>query len=197
MLVQLKKEGKIKYLGLSECSDDSLRRAHAVHPITCVQVEYSALCLDIESLQTKLLETARELGVAIVAYSPLGNGFITGTIRKVEDVTKPGDLRGVVPWFKEENTKQNVAIVDKISEIAKTKGVRTAQVALAWVLAQGDDNFAIPGTTSAYRLQENLSSMQITVAQEEEETIRELSKAVVGGWIQALMGHTFGDTPAL
>jgi aryl-alcohol dehydrogenase-like predicted oxidoreductase len=197
VLVELKKEGKIKYLGLSECSADSLRRAHAVHPITCVQVEYSAFCLDIESPQIKLLKTARELGVAIVAYSPLGNGFITGSVRKLEDVTKPGDLRAALPWFKEENLKQNVAVVDKISEIAKSKGATTAQLALAWLLAQGDDIFAIPGTTKIHRLEENLGGMKIVVSAEEERAIRELSQAVVGGRFQASTGYAFGDTPAL
>lgn len=175
-VVELKNEGMIKHLGLSECSADSLRRAHAVYPITCVQVEYSAFCLDIESPQTKLLETARELGVAVVAYSPLGNGFLTGVISKLEDVTKPGDLRAVLPWFKEENMKQNVAVVDKVTEIAI---------------------FAIPGTTKIHRLEENLGGSQIAVSQEEDKAIRELSQAVIGGRFQASTGYAFGDTPAL
>lgn len=196
-MVELKKEGKIKHLGLSECSADSLRRAHAVHPITCVQVEYSPFCLDIESSQTKLLETARELGVAIVAYSPLGNGFLGGAIRSREDFTKPGDLRAALPWFKEENLKHNLAVVDKVSEIAKTKGVTTAQLTLAWLLAQGDDIFAIPGTTKIHRLEENLGSMKIAVSPEEDKAIRELSQAVAGGRFQASTGYAFGDTPAL
>ena len=97
-MAELKNSGKIKYLGLSECSAESLRRAYAVHPISCVQVEYSPFCLDIESPQNRLLEVARELRVAIVAYSPLGNGFLSGTIRAREDFTKPGDLRGGLPW---------------------------------------------------------------------------------------------------
>lgn len=132
-MVELKKAGKIKHLGLSECSADSLRRAHAVHPITCVQMEYSMFCLDIESPQTKFLETARELGVAVVCYSPLGNGFLGGNIRSKADFTKPGDLRGALPWLSDANLEGNVAVVDKISAMAKEKGITVAQLSLAWV----------------------------------------------------------------
>jgi len=196
-LVELKKAGKIKHLGLSECSAESLRRAHAVHPITCVQVEYSAFCLAIESADIRLLEAARELGVAIVAYSPMGNGLLTGTLRTRNDFTKPGDLRAVIPWLKEENLENNVAIVDKISEIAKAKGVTTAQLALAWLLAQGDDIFAIPGTKKVHHLVENLESISILISPEEESAIRELSQAVVGGRMQAMTGFDFADTPPL
>jgi aryl-alcohol dehydrogenase-like predicted oxidoreductase len=196
-MVELKNAGKIKYLGLSECSAESLRRAHAVHPITCVQVEYSPFCLDIESPQTRLLETARELDVAIVAYSPLGNGFLTGTIRTREDFTKPGDVRAVLPWLKEENLQKNVFVVDKITEIAKSKGVNTAQLTLAWVLAQGDDVFAIPGTTKAHRLAENLDSLSLVLSPEEEKSIRQLSQDIVGVRFQNATGYAFGDTPAL
>lgn len=102
-MAKLKNEGKIKHLGLNKCSASSLRRAHAVHPITCVQVEYCTFCLGIESPQTKLLETARELGIAIVAYSPLGNGLLTGAISMLEDNTKPGCLRATLPWFSREH----------------------------------------------------------------------------------------------
>ncbi|KFY90787.1 hypothetical protein V500_04952 [Pseudogymnoascus sp. VKM F-4518 (FW-2643)] len=180
-LVELKEAEKIKHIGMSECSADSLRRVHAVHPITAVEVEYSAFCLAIEDPNIRLLEAARELGVAVVAYSPMGNGLLTGGLRKVEDFTKGN----------------NVAIVDKISEIAKKKGITTAQLALAWVLTQGDDIFAVPGTTKIHRLAENLGSMSISLSSEEEKLVRELSKGVMGGRVQELMGHTFADTPQL
>ncbi|RFU28500.1 hypothetical protein B7463_g7843, partial [Scytalidium lignicola] len=196
-MVELKNAGKIKYLGLSECSAESLRRAYAVHPITCVQVEYSPFCIDIESPQRRLLDTARELGVAIVAYSPLGNGILTGTIRTRENVTQPGDQRGILPWLKEENFPKNLAIIDKISDIAKVKGVTTAQLTLAWVLAQGDDIFAIPGTTKVHRLEENLGSLSVSLSTEEEKAIRQLSQDVAGGRFQSLTGYDFADTPAL
>lgn len=196
-LMELKHAGKIKHIGLSECSANSLRRAHAVSPITCIQVEYSAFCLAIESPDVRLLETARELGVAIVAYSPMGNGLLTGSLRTREDFTKPGDLRAALPWLKEENLENNVGVVDKISEIAKKKGCSTAQLALAWLLAQGDDIFAIPGTKKVHHLEANLGSMSITLSSEEEKEIRKLSEAVVGGRMQALSGYDFADTPAL
>lgn len=168
-----------------------------MHPISCVQIEYSPFCLDIESPQNRLLEVARELGVAIVAYSPLGNGFLSGTIRTREDFTQPGDLRGALPWFKEENLQKNVAVVDKISDIAKAKDITTAQLTLAWIMAQGDDFFAIPGTTKVHRLTDNLASLFISLSPEEEKSIRHLSQAVVGGRFQTMTGYAFADTPAL
>jgi len=191
-MVELKNAGKIKYLGVSECSAESLRRACAVHPITAVQVEYSPFCLDIESPQRRLLEVARELGVAVVAYSPLGHGFLSGTIR-----SKPEDVRRVLPWLSEDNFAKNLAIVDKISDLAKAKGVTAAQLTLAWVLAQGDECFPIPGTTKVERLVENLGSLSVSLSQEEENTIRELSQAAVGGRFQATTGYDFADTPVL
>lgn len=196
-MVELKNAGKIKYLGLSECSADTLRRAHAVHPISCVQVEYSPFCLAIESPTIRVLETARKLGIAIVAYSPLGNGFITGTLRKPENFTKPGDQRKVLPWLSEQNLEKNLAVVDKISEIAKSKGVTMAQLTLAWLLAQGDDVFPIPGTTKVHRLEENLGSLFVSITPDEEKEIRELAKAIVGGRFQDTTGYAFGDTPLL
>jgi aryl-alcohol dehydrogenase-like predicted oxidoreductase len=196
-MVELKEAGKIKYLGLSECSAESLRRAHAVHPISCVQMEYSPFCRDIELPKYRLLQVARELGVAIVAYSPLGNGLLGGGIRTREDFTKPGDLRSALPWLSEANLQKNLAIVDKISEIAKTKGATTAQLTLAWILAQGDDFFAIPGTTKVYRLEENLGSLFISLPPEEESSIRQISQTVVGERFQTMMGQSFRDTPPL
>ncbi|KAH8681968.1 aldo-keto reductase [Xylariales sp. PMI_506] len=196
-MVELKNAGKFKYIGLSECSADSLRRAHAIHPITCVQVEYSAFCTAIESPEINILATARELGVAVVCFSPLGNGFLTGTLRKREDFTKPGDLRGVIPWLKEENLDSNVAIVDQLTEIANTKGITTPQLALTWLMAQGDDIFAIPGTKNIDRLKENLGSLKVTISPEEEKKIRELSARVTGERVQNRTGYAFADTPPL
>jgi aryl-alcohol dehydrogenase-like predicted oxidoreductase len=196
-MVELKNSGKIKYLGLSECSADSLRRAHAVHPISCVQIEYSPFCIDIELPQYRLLEVARELGVAIVGYSPLGNGLLSGGIRTREDFTKPGDWRGALPWLSEGNLSKNLAIVDKISDIAKAKGITTAQLTLAWILAQGNDFFAIPGTTKVHRLEENLGSLFITLSTEEEKSIRELSQDKAGERFQTKVGMSFRDTPPL
>ena len=196
-MVELKNAGKIKDIGLSECSAESLRRAHAVHPITAVQIEYSLFCTEIESPQRRLLEVARELGVAIVAYSPLGNGFLTGKLRSREDVSKPGDSRGFLPWLSEKNIEKNVAIVDKISEMAKAKNITTPQLALAWLLAQGDDIFPIPGTSRVQRLEENLDSMFVSLSSEEESLLREYADGVIGDRFQSKTGYDFGDTPAL
>ena len=196
-LVELKRAGKIKHIGMSECSADSLRRGHAVHPITAVQLEYNPFCLAIESDATPLLKTARELGVAVVGYCPLGNGFITGSIRNREDVLNPTDQRGMLPWLREENMANNLAVVDKLSAMADKKGVTLAQLTLAWLLAQGDDVFPIPGTKKLHRLEENLGSMNITLTAEEEMAYRKAAEGVVGGRVQDLLGYTFGDTPPL
>lgn len=197
VLVELKAAGKIKYIGLSECSATSLRRAHAIHPITCLQVEYNLFCTVIETPEIAILETARELGVGVVAYGPLGSGILSGTLRSREDFSKPGDLRGMIPQLREENLDSTVSIVDKISDIAKAKGITTGQLALSWLLAQGDDIFPIPGTTKIHRLKENLSSMSVSLSPDEQKSIRELAKGIRGGRVQDLMGFSFGDTPAL
>lgn len=136
-MVELKNEGKIRYLGLSECSSRTLRRAHKVHPITAVQMEFSPFALEIESEQTGLLKTARELGVKIVAYSPLGRGFLTGSIRSRDDFDEK-DSRRNHPRFSDENFGGNLKLADTIASIAKEKGYTAGQLVLAWVLAQGD-----------------------------------------------------------
>ncbi len=134
-MIELKKEGKIRYLGLSECSAKSLRRAHAVHPIAAAQMEYSPFALEIESTQTDFLKTARELGVKIVAYSPLGRGFLTGAIKSRSDFDA-GDNRLNHPRFSEAHFGDNLKLVHSLSEVAKKKGCSLGQLALAWVLAQ-------------------------------------------------------------
>lgn len=196
-MVELKNAGKIKYIGLSECSAESLRRAHAVHPITCVQVEYSLLCTEIESPNKRLLEVARELGVAIVCYSPLANGCLTGSIRSRADVAKTRDPRGVLPWLKEENIEKNVVILDQIAEIAKKNGVTLPQLALAWLLAQGDDIFPIPGSSSVDRLDQNIQSFDVKLSAEDELEMRRLAKGIAGGRYQEITGYAFADTPVL
>ncbi|KFA50015.1 hypothetical protein S40293_05947 [Stachybotrys chartarum IBT 40293] len=196
-LVELKNQGKIKHIGISECSASTLRRAHAIHPITCVQVEYSLICKAIETPEVPILETARELGIAIVAYGPLGSGLLSGSIQKREDITKPGDLRAMIPALRDENFDSNLAIVGKISDLAKSKGATTGQLALAWLLAQGDDIFPIPGTSSARRLKENFESMSISVSPEEDQILRELAGGIVGQRVQELLGHAFADSVPL
>ncbi|OJJ44328.1 hypothetical protein ASPZODRAFT_153788 [Penicilliopsis zonata CBS 506.65] len=196
-MVELKKAGKVKYLGLCECSAESLRRAHTVHPISCVQIEYNPFCLQIESPETRLLETARELGVAIVSYSPLGHGLLAGTVRDRGDFIRPGDMRVKLPLFSEENLQKNLTIVDRIAAIARAKSLTPAQLTLAWILAQGDDIFAIPGTTKIHRLEENLESLSVFLSEEEERAIRELGQGMLGTQFQAATGYSFADTPTL
>ena len=135
-MVELKNEGKIRYLGLSECSSETLRRAHKVHPIAAAQMEFSPFALEIESDQTKFLSTARELGVKIVAYSPLGRGFLTGTMQSRADLDD-SDNRKNHPRFSEEHFGDNLKLVNKLQELAKKKGCTPGQLSLAWVLAQG------------------------------------------------------------
>jgi aryl-alcohol dehydrogenase-like predicted oxidoreductase len=136
-MIQLKKEGKIRYLGLSECSARTLSRAHRVHPIAAAEMEFSPFALEIESPQTNFLKTARELGVTIVSYSPLGRGFLTGTIKSRDDFDAK-DMRRIHPRFSEDNFANNLKIVDVFVSVAKDKGCTPGQIALAWVLAQGD-----------------------------------------------------------
>lgn len=135
-MVELKNEGKIRYLGLSECSARTLRRAHAVHPIAAAQMEFSPFALEIESEQTKFLETARELGVKIVAYSPLGRGFLTNTIKHRADFDE-GDNRLNHPRFSEEHFGENLKLVQTLADIAEKKGCSPGQLSIAWVMAQG------------------------------------------------------------
>jgi aryl-alcohol dehydrogenase-like predicted oxidoreductase len=167
-LVNLK---KVKYLGLSEVSAETLRRAHKVHPISAVQVEYSPFALEIESKQIDLLKTCRELGVAVVAYSPLNRGMLSGALKGPEDFEE-SDFRRFAPRFSAENFPKNLKLVEQITEVAKAKGVTPSQLTLAWLMAQGEDIFPIPGTTKAARLEENVGSLKVEVSKEEEQKIR-------------------------
>lgn len=199
VMAELKNAGKVRYLGLSECSADTLRRASAVHPIACVQMEYNAFTLEIEEPQRRFLDTCRELGTAVVAYSPLGRGLLTGSIQSKEDITKEGDMRSMLPRFSGESLDKNLAIVAKITEIAKTKNATPSQLALAWLLAQGEDIFGIPGTTRVHKLRENLDAMSISLSAEEERAIRDVAKDVTGPRLPNTFPgmNLFGDTPPL
>jgi aryl-alcohol dehydrogenase-like predicted oxidoreductase len=198
-MVELKNEGKIKYLGLSEVSSETLRRAHKVHPISAVQVEYSPFALEMESEQTNLLRTARELGVAIVAYAPIGRGFFSGTLRSTDDLDEK-DFRKTAPRYSKENFPKNLKLVDELSAVAKEKGVTPAQLVLAWLMAQGQDIFPIPGTTKLERLKENIGSLDVKLSKEEEQKIRKLvDEAEVSGgrYSEMFMQYAYADTPAL
>src|SRR5205085_5017773 len=141
--------------GLSEAGSDTIRRAHRVHPIAALQTEYSLWSRDPED---GILQTCRELGIGFVAYSPLGRGFLTGQIKRFEDLA-PDDFRRISPRFQGENFQKNVDLVTKVEDIAKQKGCTAPQLALAWVLAQGDDIIPIPGTRRRARLEEHLKAL--------------------------------------
>ena len=168
---RLVEAGKVRFLGLSEAAPATIRRAHAVHPISALQTEYSLWSRDPED---ELLATVRELGITFVAYSPLGRGFLTGRFAKFEDLPEK-DYRRFSPRFQGENFSKNLALVDKVSEIARDKGVRPAQLALAWVLAQGEDIVPIPGTTRRAHLEENLETLDIDLSAEELARIDEVA----------------------
>jgi aryl-alcohol dehydrogenase-like predicted oxidoreductase len=198
-MAELKNEGKIGYLGLSEVSSATLRRAHAVHPITAVQVEYSPFALEIESKQIDLLNTCRDLGVAVVAYSPLCRGILAGALKSPDDFEE-SDFRKYLPRFSPENFPKNLKLVDQVTALAETKGVTPSQLTLAWLLAQGDDIFPIPGTTKLDRLKENLGSIDVKLSKDEEQQIRKVSEEadVVGTrYDPSFMSTCYADTPAL
>jgi aryl-alcohol dehydrogenase-like predicted oxidoreductase len=162
-MARLREEGKVRFLGLSEASAATIRRAHAVHPITAVQTELSLWSRDAEA---EVLPTVRELGIGYVAYSPLGRGFLTGQIRSPSDFAED-DYRRVNPRFMGENFDRNLALVREVESMAREKGCTTAQLALAWVLAQGQDVVPIPGTKRVRYLEENIGARYVSLGSED------------------------------
>ena len=158
-MADLVRAGKVRYLGLCEAAPATIRRAHAVHPITAVQTEYSLWSRDPEG---ELLPTLRELGIGFVPYSPLGRGFLAGQIRRAEDIAE-GDFRRTAPRFQGENLRLNLGLVDEIAAIAAGKGCTAAQLALAWVLAQGEDIVPIPGTKRRTYLEQNVAALDVAL----------------------------------
>ena len=159
-MADLVREGKVRFLGLSEAAPQTIRRAHAVHPIAALQTEYSLWSRDPEA---EILPTLRELGIGFVAYSPLGRGFLTGQITRIEDLPED-DYRRSSPRFQGENFQKNLDLVARIREMAQEKGCTPAQLALAWVLARGDDIVPIPGTKRRRYLEENLGALEIRLS---------------------------------
>jgi len=149
--------GKVRHLGISEAAPATIRRANAVHPITALQTEYSLFSREPED---ELLATVRELGIGFVAYSPLGRGFLSGQITSPDDFG-PGDFRRTAPRYQGQNFARNLAVVQRIRELAADKGVTSSQLAIAWVLAQGDDIVPIPGTKRRRYLEENLGALDV------------------------------------
>jgi aryl-alcohol dehydrogenase-like predicted oxidoreductase len=177
-MAELVKEGKVRYLGLSEASPATLRRASRVHPITALQTEYSLWSRDPED---EIFAACQELGVAFVAYSPLGRGFLTGQFKRFEDLDT-NDYRRHSPRFQGENFGKNLQLVEKIGEIAREKGYTPAQLALAWTLAQGDFIIPIPGTKRRKYLEENVAALEIQLSPEDLRRIEEVApKGAVSG----------------
>ncbi|MCA9618038.1 MAG: aldo/keto reductase, partial [Myxococcales bacterium] len=165
---ELVEAGKVRFIGVSEFSAEQIRAAHAVHPITALQTEYSLWTRVVEE---EILQTCRDLGIAFVAYSPLGRGFLTGAIPNREALAAD-DWRRENPRFQGENFARNLAVLELIRDIAAKKSATPAQVALAWVLAQGDDVFTIPGTRKIERLEENLGALKVAFSDAELAEIR-------------------------
>jgi aryl-alcohol dehydrogenase-like predicted oxidoreductase len=177
-MARLVEEGKVRCLGLSEAAPATIRRAHRTHPITALQTEYSLWSRDPED---EILSTCRELGIAFVAYSPLGRGFLTGRFKSVEDLA-PEDFRSKHPRFQGENFKRNLDLVRRIEQIASEKGCQASQLALAWVLAQGEDIVPIPGTTRRTHLEENIAALQLKLSPQDLARINEVApKGVTAG----------------
>jgi aryl-alcohol dehydrogenase-like predicted oxidoreductase len=182
-MAELVQEGKVRYIGLSEAAPDTIRRAHAVHPISALQTEYSLWSRDPEP---EILPAVRELGIGFVAYSPLGRGFLTGGIRSVESLDEK-DFRRLGPRFQEENLERNLELVAVVEALAAEKGAKPSQVALAWVLSRGDDIVPIPGTKRRSYLEENAAAAEIELTAEE---LDRLEQAFPAG---AAAGDRYGD----
>ncbi len=177
-MASLVEEGKVRHLGLSEASVQTIRRAHAVHPITALQTEYSLFTRDVE---TELLPAVRELGIGFVAYSPLGRGLLTGAYRRVSDLPE-GDTRSVrFPRFAEGNFDRNVELVANVEQLASSKGCTPGQLALAWVLGQGHDIVPIPGTKRRAYLEENIAAVDVELSDDEM------------AWLEEHVGEAVGD----
>ncbi|MGI8566872.1 MAG: aldo/keto reductase [Pyrinomonadaceae bacterium] len=175
---RLVEEGKVRYLGLSEAAIETIRRAHGIHPIAALQTEYSLWSRDPED---GLLDVCRELGIGFVAYSPLGRGFLTGQIKSFDDLA-PDDYRRNSPRLQGENFRKNLELVSRIEQIAAKKGCTAAQLALAWVLAQGEEIVPIPGTKRRKYLEENVAALEVEITPEDLERINEVApKGVAAG----------------
>jgi aryl-alcohol dehydrogenase-like predicted oxidoreductase len=168
---RLVEEGKVRYLGLSEAASETIRRAHAVHPITALQTEYSLWSREPED---GLLDVCRELGIGFVPYSPLGRGFLTGQIKSFDDLAED-DYRRNAPRFQGENFQKNLEMVARIEEIAAEKNCTPAQLALAWVLAQGEDIVPIPGTKRRRYLEENVAALDVEITAADLKRIDEIA----------------------
>jgi aryl-alcohol dehydrogenase-like predicted oxidoreductase len=172
---ELVEAGKVRYLGLSEAAPETIRKAHEVHLISALQTEYSLFTREVED---EILPTLRELGIGFVAYSPLGRGFLTGRWRSIEDMPEEDTRTARFPRFQEENFRKNLELADKVREISDEKGITPGQLALAWLLRQGDDIVPIPGTKRRERLEENAAAADVTLT---DEDLRRIEEAIPRG----------------
>ncbi|MFL5894616.1 MAG: aldo/keto reductase [Thermoleophilaceae bacterium] len=186
-MAELVEQGKVRYLGLSEASPETIRRAHAVHPISALQTEYSLWSRDPEE---QVLPTIRELGIGFVAYSPIGRGFLSGRFKSPEDFDDD-DFRRYHPRFQGENFGKNLELVERVKEIAEEKGATAGQLALAWVHAQGDDVVPIPGTTRVRHLEENVAALDFELT---DDDLRRLDEAAPRG---AAAGDRYADMSSI
>lgn len=171
-MADLVKAGKVRYIGLSEADPETIRRAHAVHPVTALQTEYSLWSRDVT--EGDVLDTVRDLGISFVAYSPLGRGFLTGKFTTFEDIPED-DFRRHNPRFQGDNFKKNLALADAIKQLAAEKGCTPAQLAIAWVLAQGDDIIPIPGTKRRTYLEQNIGALNVSFSEGELAALEEIA----------------------
>src|ERR671915_2016061 len=174
-MAELVEAGKVRYLGISEAAPETIRKAHEVHPISALQTEYSLFTRDVED---EILPTLRELGIGFVAYSPPGRGFLTGRWRSIEDMPEEDTRAARFPRFQEENFRKNLELADKVREISDEKGITPGQLALAWLLYQGDDIVPIPGTKRRERVEENAAATDVTLT---DEDLRRIEEAVPRG----------------
>ncbi|KAK3300369.1 putative aldo-keto reductase [Chaetomium fimeti] len=189
--------GKVRYLGFSECGVDTLERGSAVHPIAAYQIEYSPFSMDIEDPSVGLLACCRRLGIATVAYSPLGRGMLTGQYKSPDDF-EPGDFRRTIPRFSAANFDRNLQLVRTLEGLAERKGCSSGQLTLAWMMRQGEDIFPIPGTKKVRYLEENLGAYAVELSDEEDALVREAiaRTEIVGTRVaEHLMGALVKDTP--
>jgi aryl-alcohol dehydrogenase-like predicted oxidoreductase len=182
-MAELVAAGKVRHLGLSEAAADTIRRAHAVHPISALQSEWSLWSRDIEG---DVLSTARELGIGIVPYSPLGRGLLTGQIRSADELSR-GDFRRGTPRFEGDNLARNLEVVERVRTIATEKGVTPGQLALAWVQAQGDDVAPIPGTKRRTYLEENVAALDMELSPDDIDELEAVAST------NAVSGERYGD----
>ncbi|UJR34713.1 hypothetical protein I4U23_027490 [Adineta vaga] len=199
VLKELVQQGKIKYIGLSECSSDTIRRASKIHPISAVQIEYSPFSLNIEKAEIGVLKTCQELEIAIVCGSPLGRGILAGQIKSHDDL-EANDIRRILPRFSKENFPKNLQVVELLNEIAKKKNCTTGQLTLAWILAQGEEFIVIPGTKKMKNLEENAGTANVKLTKEEIAEIRQTCENadISGGRLPEKFAHMeFGSSAPL